>query len=135
MVQTQKIYCLCMCTDHFHFFWHLFFHFYQTPFLDDPLSIYFRVTGPSNEFFGIPASLTELLTKDSLSTLTQGLSNPEGKCAEGWYCSGGASESKPSNFSSGGECEAGYFCPKGSSFPTPCSEGMGNQVCYISSCY
>ena len=56
----------------------------------------------------------------------QGLSDPEGECAEGWYCSGGANEAKPLNASNGGECEVGFFCPKGSSFPSPCPEGKND---------
>lgn len=70
-----------------------------------------------------------------------GLSTPTGKCAEGWYCTGGSSSPQPQAFDNttvselsecscpalnytGGKCWPGTFCPKGSSYPVPCTIGF-----------
>ena len=66
-----------------------------------------------------------------------GLSRPTGKCAEGWYCTGGSNTDRPqpiSNLTSectcpafnytGGKCSVGTFCPEGSSYPVDCTSGQ-----------
>ncbi|XP_070551431.1 multiple epidermal growth factor-like domains protein 6 [Ptychodera flava] len=66
----------------------------------------------------------------------QGMANPAGFCAPGWYCSLGAWKEKPTTLgndtgddchcpaqSTGGMCQAGTFCPAGSSAPIPCTPG------------
>ena len=70
-----------------------------------------------------------------------GLSKPTGKCAEGWYCTGGSSSNRPKPFSNvtasdvsncscpavnytGGQCWPGTYCPKGSPYPVSCTAGF-----------
>ncbi|XP_072885876.1 uncharacterized protein [Hemitrygon akajei] len=67
-----------------------------------------------------------------------GLSTPSGNCSAGWFCTGGASTSKPlssgkllsssncgnpESVSSGNRCPLGSFCPEGSSLPQKCTAG------------
>ncbi|XP_027901562.1 signal peptide, CUB and EGF-like domain-containing protein 1 [Xiphophorus couchianus] len=52
-----------------------------------------------------------------------GLSQPSGLCDTGYYCSGGAKFSKPSDGLTGDICPAGHYCPLGSTFPIPCPDG------------
>ena len=44
-------------------------------------------------------------------------------CSEGWYCSGGATQSMPSDPAEGGPCLSGTYCPGGSDAPTNCTAG------------
>ena len=73
---------------------------------------------------------------------SQGMEEPAGKCAPGWYCTLGAFSSQPQrmgNYSgdldcncpanvTGGMCYAGSYCPEGSSFPVPCDPGKYCQT-------
>ncbi|XP_062894522.1 platelet endothelial aggregation receptor 1-like [Mobula hypostoma] len=67
-----------------------------------------------------------------------GLSSPSGNCSEGWFCTGGASTSRPlcsgdflnssncgnpESVSPGNRCPLGSFCPEGSSLPLICTAG------------
>ncbi|XP_014845642.1 PREDICTED: uncharacterized protein LOC106919650 isoform X3 [Poecilia mexicana] len=63
-----------------------------------------------------------------------GLSQPSGLCDTGYYCSGGAKFSKPSDGLTGNICPAGHYCPLGSAFPIPCPDGTysnstGSEMC------
>ena len=74
--------------------------------------------------------------------ISQGMEQPAGKCAPGWYCTLGAFADKPQrtgNFSgdmdcncpanvTGGMCYAGSYCPEGSSYPIPCDPGKFCQT-------
>lgn len=64
------------------------------------------------------------------------MSEPEGKCAPGWYCTFGSWSSKPTisgndtgdscscpSVTMGGMCVAGTYCPEGSPAPIPCDPG------------
>ena len=53
----------------------------------------------------------------------RGMDKPIGPCSAGWFCSGGASESRPSA-PFGGECQPGEYCPEGSFEPVNCEDGM-----------
>ncbi|XP_071958404.1 uncharacterized protein [Antedon mediterranea] len=71
-----------------------------------------------------------------------GLPEPSGDCAPGWYCSGGSYSSKPTPYvndtneysatecpiysrnETGGICTPGTYCPEGSDRPVPCSLGQ-----------
>ena len=52
----------------------------------------------------------------------QGLTEPSGECAEGWFCTAGASEPRPSPMY-GGRCSIGSYCPIGSLEPLNCTFG------------
>ena len=70
--------------------------------------------------------------------LADGLAIPTGDCADGWFCSGAATMSKPilvdnttdpstcscpDSGYTGGRCWPGTFCPSGSYYPISCSNG------------
>ncbi|EDO39339.1 predicted protein, partial [Nematostella vectensis] len=76
---------------------------------------------------------------------SEGLTNPSGDCAKGFYCVRGAWSREPtdmgvmryfsnasqcycSNETTGGMCQPGEFCPEGSQQPTPCTPG---KFCYF----
>ena len=48
-----------------------------------------------------------------------GLVEPSGLCAEGWYCPANQMNSKPSNFT----CPEGHYCPEGTASPVECKRG------------
>lgn len=52
-----------------------------------------------------------------------GLSFPDGLCDPGYYCSGGAYESAPTDDSTGGLCSPGGYCDIGSRAPINCPPG------------
>ena len=49
---------------------------------------------------------------------------PTGPCPGGWFCSGGATQPRPSHSDQGGECPPGQFCPNASSASTACLPGF-----------
>ena len=54
----------------------------------------------------------------------EGLSEPTGLCAAGWFCFGGSSTAAPNGKDEGGSpCEAGQYCPAGSADALPCPGG------------
>ena len=53
----------------------------------------------------------------------QGLSQPSGICAGGFYCESGAIASTPIDGITGNRCPMGHYCPPGSPFPLPCPVG------------
>ena len=78
------------------------------------------------------------------------LTEPSGPCFAGYFCTGGASSSTPSNFTltisgndssmvwnGNGECPIGYFCQEESRVPMPCPVGTFSQsrgVINVSGC-
>lgn len=48
-----------------------------------------------------------------------GLETPVGKCAAGYYCTGGQDSRTPVSK----ECPAGHYCPEGTDKPLPCRSG------------
>ncbi|XP_033971267.1 zonadhesin-like [Trematomus bernacchii] len=52
-----------------------------------------------------------------------GLSKPSGLCDKGYYCSGGAVSSMPSDSLTGDICPIGHYCPMGSTSPLLCPDG------------
>eukprot|EP00817_Percolomonadidae_sp_ATCC50343_P003418 CAMPEP_0117418838 /NCGR_PEP_ID=MMETSP0758-20121206/542_1 /TAXON_ID=63605 /ORGANISM="Percolomonas cosmopolitus, Strain AE-1 (ATCC 50343)" /LENGTH=4727 /DNA_ID=CAMNT_0005199587 /DNA_START=68 /DNA_END=14251 /DNA_ORIENTATION=+ len=70
---------------------------------------------------------------------TKGLSNPTGKCFNGYFCTSGAKsglgeagDTHPTG-NSGGECPVGKFCAAGSSVGTNCPAGTFSNSIRISS--
>lgn len=51
-----------------------------------------------------------------------GLSEPTGPCAPGYYCDGGSTTAMPSGVG-GNQCTTGSYCPEASANPTPCDPG------------
>ncbi|KAM8927608.1 uncharacterized protein RCH25_007839 [Pelodytes ibericus] len=63
----------------------------------------------------------------------EGLENPTGDCASGYWCKDGAKEDHPRDEVSGVICPHGHYCTAGTHLPSPCppgtwsgSEGMSN---------
>ena len=64
----------------------------------------------------------------------EGLSESTGNCSDGWFCVGGASNSRPisaTNYSTdcviqftGGVCASGTYCPEGVASPLGCPMGL-----------
>ncbi|XP_069599133.1 uncharacterized protein K04H4.2-like [Ranitomeya imitator] len=52
-----------------------------------------------------------------------GLAAPSGECAAGFYCTGRAKTSKPTDALQGNICPPGTFCPNGSQHPQLCPAG------------
>ncbi|KAI4815467.1 hypothetical protein KUCAC02_005611 [Chaenocephalus aceratus] len=59
-----------------------------------------------------------------------GLSEPQGLCDSGHYCTSGASTASPVALLSGGVCSAGYICPRGTSYSQqhPCPVGTWSNT-------
>ncbi|KAF3847745.1 hypothetical protein F7725_020773 [Dissostichus mawsoni] len=59
-----------------------------------------------------------------------GLSEPQGLCDPGHYCTSGASTASPVALLSGGVCSAGYICPRGTSYSQqhPCPAGTWSST-------
>jgi hypothetical protein len=51
------------------------------------------------------------------------LTNPDGDCFPGYYCTGGANVATPTGGIVGGRCPLGAYCPKGSRNYTLCPPG------------
>nr|XP_006821767.1 PREDICTED: uncharacterized protein LOC100369099 [Saccoglossus kowalevskii] len=63
-----------------------------------------------------------------------GMSTTAGNCSAGYFCSGSASTSTPTDGTTGNVCPIGHYCPAGSSQPLPCEPGTYtdttlNEVC------
>ncbi|XP_032305021.1 zonadhesin-like isoform X2 [Coturnix japonica] len=58
-----------------------------------------------------------------------GLTEPEGPCQPGYYCSQGSSSSSPVGLSFGDLCPPGYYCPAGTAHPKmmACPAGTWND--------
>lgn len=63
-----------------------------------------------------------------------GLTEPNGVCRSGCYCSGGASSNCPTNSDNGGACPVGHYCPEESVAPVPCAPGYFSSVVGRSTC-
>ena len=57
-----------------------------------------------------------------------GLSNYTGMCDAGFFCTGGASSSAPSDNVTGGMCPSGSYCPQGTSVPKKCPPGTYSNI-------
>lgn len=53
-----------------------------------------------------------------------GLSEPSGKCAAGFYCTGGAASSKPMDGATGNICPLGAYCSEYLECPEPGMLGL-----------
>ena len=53
----------------------------------------------------------------------EGLAEPSGLCASGWFCILGSRSSQPTVAEEGGVCEPGFYCPLGSYQPLSCPPG------------
>ena len=55
-----------------------------------------------------------------------GLSEPEGDCDAGYYCTTGSNSRTPTMGSDANICPEGFYCPVGSATPTSCPQGTFN---------
>jgi len=55
-----------------------------------------------------------------------GLTFPDGLCDPGYYCTGGASTSAPTDGTTGNICEVGGYCEMGSRAAATCPPGTYN---------
>ncbi|XP_035857407.1 zonadhesin-like [Sander lucioperca] len=63
-----------------------------------------------------------------------GLSQPSGICYAGYYCSGGAVSSLPSDGVTGDICPIGHYCPMGSRSPVLCPDGTYSNTTGAEEC-
>ncbi|KAA8594284.1 hypothetical protein FQN60_005118, partial [Etheostoma spectabile] len=63
-----------------------------------------------------------------------GLNQPSGICYTGYYCSGGAVSSMPSDGVTGDICPIGHYCPMGSRFPVLCPDGTYSNTTGAGEC-
>ncbi|KAF7668979.1 hypothetical protein LDENG_00271770 [Lucifuga dentata] len=63
-----------------------------------------------------------------------GLIQPAGICETGYYCSGGAVSSMPSDGATGNICPVGHYCPLGSSSPVLCPDGTYSNTTGAADC-
>ncbi|XP_023933458.1 uncharacterized protein LOC106181652, partial [Lingula anatina] len=54
---------------------------------------------------------------------TEGLVEPTGLCAAGYYCRSGSNSSTPTYSNDADECPIGHYCPQGSAAPLSCPPG------------
>ncbi|XP_036928145.1 uncharacterized protein LOC119004899 isoform X4 [Acanthopagrus latus] len=63
-----------------------------------------------------------------------GLRKPTGICETGYYCSGGATSSVPSDGVTGDICPVGHYCPMGSNSPVVCPDGTYSNTTGAEAC-
>lgn len=57
----------------------------------------------------------------------EGMTAPKGDCKAGFYCTGGAISSMPTDGTTGNICSVGGYCPEGSSAAVACADGKYNK--------
>ncbi|KAM6987470.1 uncharacterized protein LKV04_010315 [Tautogolabrus adspersus] len=65
---------------------------------------------------------------------SSGLRQPTGVCDTGYYCSGGAVSSRPSDGVTGDICPLGHYCPMGSLSPVLCPDGTHSNTTGAEAC-